>query len=272
MGVVIIHLLIVSYAWKAAEYRKEDIFERLGMTREQANDHIFRSLQQGRLYIPPSVISRRISLNSLLFDSKKQLIEDLGAYMKQYVLSEEFNTKYQQYRTKQAPQKQGDVEAGLDHIAEENRKQIKIFEQMAAAAKTPEEKARYEKDIQTWKERNKVYEDKNSAAYAKEKKNAEALKNLFEMANKNKQAELDNHFPADVKAMMRERLQRFLTLTADVDYNAVVKEDSYHKGRKVFANFFYEQKKPEWKLCYRLGKETTSYVRTFAQQWLKELK
>jgi hypothetical protein len=271
-GVVIIHLLLVSYAWKGAEYRREEIFDRLGITREQANDHIFRSLQAGRLYIPTSVISRRISLRSMLFDSKKQLIEDFGAYMKQYVLSEEFNTKYQQYRAKQAPQKQGDVDAGLSHIAEQYRKELNISEQMAAKAKTPEEKALYEKDVQKWKERLKPYEDKNSAAYAKEKKNAEALKNLFEMADKTKQTELDNRFPPEVKAMMKQRLESFLALSAGVDFNATLKEDSYVKGRKVFTNFFYEQKPADWKLCYRLGKETTDLVRAYARQWLQELK
>jgi hypothetical protein len=92
------------------------------------------------------------------------------------------------------------------------------------------------------------------------------------MANKTKQTELDNRFPPEVKAMMKQRLESFLALSAGVDFNATLKEDSYVKGRKVFTNFFYEQKSADWKLCYRLGKETTDLVRAYARQWLQELK
>jgi len=271
-GVLLAHLLMISYAWKAAEYRREEIFERIGTTREQLNDRIFVSLREGRLYMPASVISRRISFKSMLFDSKKQLLEDLGTYMKQYVLSEEFNTKYQAYRKTLAPRQQQDVEAGLDRIAEQYRKELATAERMLAASRTPEERASNEKWVQKWKDRLKPYEDKSSAAYAKEKKNAEALKGLYEMAGKTKQQQLDTRFPADVKEMVKQRLERFLTLSAEIDFNATLKDDGHVKDRKVFTNFFYEQKPADWKLCYRLGKETTNLFRAYAQQWLKELK
>jgi hypothetical protein len=40
----------------------------------------------------------------------------------------------------------------------------------------------------------------------------------------------------------------------------------------VFVNNDYERKPPEWKLCFRAGKEATAAARVFASDWLAELK
>jgi hypothetical protein len=82
-------------------------------------------------------------------------------------------------------------------------------------------------------------------------------------------ARWEKEHPADSKEIVKQRLQKFLDLTADVDYNAELKE-KYNK--KVFANPDYERKPQEWKMAFRAGKEVTETARVFVQQWLSELK
>ncbi len=60
-----------------------------------------------------------------------------------------------------------------------------------------------------------------------------------------------------------------LETTKDVDFNAKLTEQY---GKKRFVNPAYEAKSAEWKMAFRAGKEVTEVTRSFAQQWLNELK
>lgn len=72
----------------------------------------------------------------------------------------------------------------------------------------------------------------------------------------------------DPKVTLKARLQAFLDTTADVDFDA---ETESSGGLKRFVNEKYEAKPPEWKMCYRAGKEVTEAVRAFAKDWISEL-
>ena len=79
----------------------------------------------------------------------------------------------------------------------------------------------------------------------------------------------EKNYPADFSPVIKARLQKFLDLTKDVDFDAELKT-SY--GLKRFVNPTYESKPMEWKQAYRAGKEITAYARTFAENWLAEIK
>ena len=64
-------------------------------------------------------------------------------------------------------------------------------------------------------------------------------------------------------------LQEILDVTADVDYNAELKQGPKYK---VFVNPVYEKKSKDWKLAYRAGKQAVDAVRAAAQKWLGEIK
>ena len=68
----------------------------------------------------------------------------------------------------------------------------------------------------------------------------------------------------DVTETLRRRLTYFLDTTQDVDFGAKTAN-----GRFVDAT--NEAKPPEWKMCYRAGKEATDAARGVAESWLKEL-
>jgi hypothetical protein len=198
------------------------------------------------------------------------MIAELGQYVKGYVSSDEFRKEYESYRSAQlpfTPAKPGD---GLKRIEDENRKQLAKAEERLRLAR-PEDKAMYEKEVAFWKKQVAPYENHSSKEYAAQEKNAQALSDLFAMANKNKKQNFENNFPADVQDMIRLRLEAFLEMSATVDFQAALKKDEY-LDKMFFVNPQYERKPNEWKLCYRLGKETTETVREFAKEWLQELK
>jgi hypothetical protein len=247
-----------------------DILSELGMTEQEAKRNIWSSFEKSRIYLSSGILSKRVSLKTLAFTSRKELIKEFGKYVKQYVSSEAFSRQYDEYRAKQAPVAPTGVGQGLNRIEEENRKQLKYAEERLRMAK-PEDKPMYEKDVAFWKKQLEPYEDHNSKAYAAQQKNAQALQDLFAMANKNKKVEMDASFPEGANNMVRQRLQSFLELSASVDYNAALKKDLY-SNKMLFVNPDYERKPYAWKFCYRLGKETVDELRLFAKEWLAELK
>jgi hypothetical protein len=79
----------------------------------------------------------------------------------------------------------------------------------------------------------------------------------------------EKRLPADPRTLIARRLQEFLTLSQDVDFAAKLVPSG---NRMKFADPKYEGQRPEWKLCYRVGKEATSAARSAAQAWLASLK
>ena len=79
----------------------------------------------------------------------------------------------------------------------------------------------------------------------------------------------ETNYPVDYTPIIKARLEKFLDVTKDVDFNAELKT-SYNK--KVFVNPVYERKSTEWKQAFRVGKDVTAMARAFATQWLTELK
>ncbi|GAB3955991.1 hypothetical protein GCM10028805_44510 [Spirosoma harenae] len=85
--------------------------------------------------------------------------------------------------------------------------------------------------------------------------------------HRQQKAEFDAH--SDFRPLLKKRLQDFIALTETVDFEARL----IPMGRKQeFANPVYQRKPAEWKFLYRIGKEPVMEARTFAQQWLAELR
>jgi hypothetical protein len=81
-------------------------------------------------------------------------------------------------------------------------------------------------------------------------------------------AKWQQDYPDDPKPVVAKRLREFLQLSADVDYNATLKNLG---SASVFENPAYQAKPSQWKMCYRAGREATSAARTAVQAWLAEI-
>jgi hypothetical protein len=68
--------------------------------------------------------------------------------------------------------------------------------------------------------------------------------------------------------LIKQRLNRFLEISSDVDFNAQLKAAN---GLKKFVNEEYEQKDAVWRRCFRAGKPAVDVARSITQEWLKEL-
>ena len=71
----------------------------------------------------------------------------------------------------------------------------------------------------------------------------------------------------DPNVTLKRRLQSFLDATADVDFDAAIKGEG---SSRRFVDKQYEAKPPEWKMCFRAGKEASGAARAFAKGWLEE--
>ena len=65
-------------------------------------------------------------------------------------------------------------------------------------------------------------------------------------------------------------MKKYLEIESSVDYNAKTVKNNF--GKMVFVDEQYETKPADWKQCYRAGKEINDFGKSFAQQWLNELK
>jgi len=80
--------------------------------------------------------------------------------------------------------------------------------------------------------------------------------------------EWQDNYPADPKVIVARKLHDFLTMSADVDFDAQLVP---RNGKKYFANLNYEMKPAPWKFCFRAGREAVTAARNAATAWLKEL-
>ncbi|ULQ56063.1 hypothetical protein KJS94_15550 [Flavihumibacter rivuli] len=74
----------------------------------------------------------------------------------------------------------------------------------------------------------------------------------------------DNSIPEDPKQMVKKRLEKFMEVSATVDFDAAL------NGSR-FADPRYEAKPKEWKMCFRAGKEVVAAAREEVAKWLQEL-
>lgn len=75
-------------------------------------------------------------------------------------------------------------------------------------------------------------------------------------------------FPANPEVLVKKRLQDYLALVSTVDFSAKLSEPDNYKIQK-FVNPVYEKKSPQWKACYRAGKEVNDVFTSFVKEWLK---
>lgn len=268
---VICILSFFMVAMKAKE-KAEDIWQQLGLVLPDAQKNINNSIFDGKFYYFGAKNAKNIALGD-----RVAMVNNLVAYAKKYVNSQEFKATWKEYQDKRSevfrrnlPRKP--EEKSVEAIkAEEKQLLEKRLTAMEANLNSPNENVKRSATAQVAniKKEIQALDDPNNAT----------IKRKMDMANRNYQYQLkvyndamqnfETRFPSDPKPVIKQRLQEILNITADVDYTAELKEGE--KGQKLFVNPVYERKPAEWKLAFRAGKTATDAVRAAAQQWLKEL-
>jgi hypothetical protein len=81
-------------------------------------------------------------------------------------------------------------------------------------------------------------------------------------------ASWQHDYPADPNVAIARRLRDFLTMSADVNFDAKLVT---RNGGRTFADPAFEGKPDAWKMCFRAGRDATTAARAAAQTWLKEM-
>ena len=242
------------------------IWSQLGISENTALENIKRSFLEGYLYSYGASAAKKVAVND-----RVAIANDVLSYSKQYVNSTEFKKEYEKARVSSTPVKPADPKTKEEIQAERIASLKKSLEEGEKAMKTlPEDMKSAFLDVQQMlKDQIKEMEDPENDML---EMFAQGEKYTHENAMQQYEAAMSawhKNFPENPNLMIRSRLQKFLEVTSDVDYTAALKEEY---GLKKFVSPVYERKPDEWKMAYRCGKPVVESARTFARQWLTELK
>ena len=160
----------------------------------------------------------------------------------------------------------GTVDEELARQAAERKKGIdemrKSLDQMS-----PEMRKAMEAGIKEAEAANRKLES-DPQMVAMFRQGVEAQRAEDQEAYKGRLAAFERRWPADPKSLVARRLQEFLDISKDVDFDAKL----VPAGKLMrFADPRYEEKPPTWKLCFRSGREAVAAAREAAQAWLKAI-
>jgi hypothetical protein len=263
----IIFFCLGVVAFKTYERSASDVLKQLGVPDEIAKDAIWSSFSGGYFYFP-----HKPQLAQTPKGERAAIVQKIGAYAKSYSQTGDFAKKYQRYREQQKPQppeRPKTMEESRKAQKEEMQKSIRETEQNLKSIPADQQSAIKEL-IGTMKEQLKSLDDPSNPMFSKEIEDAQKQAYEAEMIeHRNRLTQWEKDYPTNSTPMITRWLTDFLEVSRDVDFNAKLVTGEH--SVKAFAKPEYETKSPNWKLCFRAGKETVEAGRAFAQQWLNEL-
>ncbi|HSK08540.1 MAG TPA: hypothetical protein VK911_03125 [Vicinamibacterales bacterium] len=238
----------------------------LGVSEARAKTEIVSSLADG--YVPVNLAARAFLAAPPA--TRAAMVKTAMAWAKGYTESAAFRAEYEQRRAADAPEPP-DAPGGVDEeLAAQKAQQRKQLEEARAnlANLPPELRKEMEAALKQIADQTAAM-DKDPQMAAMRRQGLEAQRADKERAYRDRVAAHERRFPADPRTLIARRLTEFLEMSKDVDFNAALAAGG--GGKRVFANAAYEEKPPEWKLCYRAGAEPVQAARAFAAEWLKSL-
>jgi hypothetical protein len=258
-------LLIGGSGGFIAAQSGSDILVKLGLEPASAKESIMASLASGSVYNDEAIEA----FKSLPVSARATIVQAGLGWIKTYVETAEFKTAYREFRDGKKPE----APAAQPSADEALKKQKADFEKQIAemrknmAALDAETRKTMEAGIQQMRAQME--------AMGKDPQQKELMGQMTEMARaedkKRYEEQLkawEEKFPNEPRVLIKRRINDFLAASADVDFSAKL---LLRGDKMVFANEEYEQKPPEWKICFRAGREATEAARAFAKSWLAEL-
>lgn len=241
----------------------KNVFDQLEMAEDEARAYIFGNIKEGNLSFPHSSV-----LKGLASGKRAGVVKELGDYIRKYCSSPEFLQAYKEARESAKPAAAADKTAKLKARLEEIKRDIASNEEgMKGAA--GDMKKLYEATIKMLKEEQQALLDPRNPQHSMYMSNLTEGNDMDASQYAEAMKEFEKEYPANAQILIKQRLQEFMALTADMDFDSKLVEKG---GRKRFADPKLEAKDETWKRCFRCGRETITAARSFAQEWLKELK
>ncbi|HYE54455.1 MAG TPA: hypothetical protein VD996_06410 [Chitinophagaceae bacterium] len=241
----------------------DGILKKLELSEREAQEAIFGNFTEGNLYFP-----RTSAMKKLALGQREQLVQELGAYIKNYVQSPQFAQQYQEARLAAKPEGPAEGADLLKSRIAQLEEDIKRAEEELKKT-TGDMRKLHEFSLKTMKDELKALKDPKDPRHKDYLEQAGEMNGFDEDNYKMQLEEYEKNFPPTVNQLVKTRLQEFLALTKDIDFNAKLIDKN---GKKVFADPALEAKDALWKRCFRAGPEAIKAARKFAQDWLASLK
>ncbi|HCY75401.1 MAG TPA: hypothetical protein DHV28_05730 [Ignavibacteriales bacterium] len=265
----IIVLVLGFTAGHIIDDKLKSLLQQFKIEEDNAKSNIFYAVSGPSFYIPNVKMLRDMAVGDRI-----SIIESTGKNIKDYVLSKEFTKKYNQLREDRkptAPEEPKYSEQLKNEARESTKNSIAEMEKSRLQA-AKDQQAIFDDIIKSLKQQLKDIDDPEKTMYKPEMD--EYIKQGYQMQMddyKNKVAEWEKEYPVDnPKPMIKKWINAFLDKSADINFDA--KTTKNKDGKLKFVDQQYEYKDSQWKLYYRAGKESVNAARTFAQNWLTELK
>jgi len=255
-------LVLFSFRMRSAA---DDLWAQLGLSKLKAEENIKASFLNGYLHYYGAKSAKNIALGN-----RGAVAKDLMEYSKQQLASESFRKEYEKIRASAKPVEYPYVPKEKEALRKEKiaelQKSIKDAEELVK--KMPEMEKTMRSTIDLFKQNVKDYADPNNEMIELFYQNELSIKSQREKTYADNMERWNEEYPAELKVLVKKRLQHFVSLAKTVDFNAQLKEVG---GKKKFVNPKYEGQSTEWKQVFRAGKEVVQPAIGFAEQWIKEL-
>lgn len=270
----ILNTIVISlFIFSSVAFVQSDVFNDLGVTKNETQDYILNGVTYGAVSIPEKA-------KKIPTANRPIIIKAIAAFAKSYVQTPLFKNQYGEWWKGQEPTKPQTPEqkvAERKHQEEEAKKQqaesLATTKKQMAETKDPAMKNMYKSVLDAteqsiaamqtpeYKEMMKKMMDVQTQVEAEEYKTK-----LVEYQTKLAKWQSEK----DPTVLVKANLQRLLTETEGIDFGAKLTTNQY--GQKIFVNEEYESKSGYWKQAFRAGKPTVDAARVIAKQWLSELK
>lgn len=243
----------------------DDFMKQLGISKTAADEKITNSVLGGSL----DGYGLKNAKN-IITGNRSQVTKDLLVYTKAYLASPAFAKEYQTLKENNKPKKdviKTPAEVKNEYIAGIKKMIADAENGMKAANSTM--KPVYEKMLAEGKKQLKDAESPDNKYLSAYEKNYPQMLTDHDARHESMIKEWESVYPADANQFIKRRLEEFLNVTSDIDFNA---ELTTKNGKKIFVNPAYEDKDSRWKMPFRAGREVVEPSRAFVQQWIEEIK
>lgn len=236
----------------------------LGITEGRAREAVFDSFVSGAV----SIAGKADVFTAASPQVRVAIVNAALTLARAFVESAEFPKRYADHRDANGPDPLPPPTSADDVLA----KQRANFEAQVEGMRkqfddvTPQQRKTLEEGFDTVRARFTEMEqgDARIALEAALKEQRTRQVQAYEVAVK----ELDAVYPADPRALVANRLRKFLDVSKDISFTAQLVE----RDKKMrFADAALEARPAEWKMLFRAGKPATDAARAFAQKWLADL-
>lgn len=242
-----------------------DFLKQLGLSEQEADDHIQKGFLSGYVNTHALQTARKIPLA----DHPVVVVAAIQ-YARKQTENTSFKAAYEKMRQQQKP-REVDLPLTPDSFRQSNiHNAEKALTEVETALKNASGDMKVMMQDLVRMAKETLNEAKNPAnGYVQlYKNNYQALLKEARDRQTTSLAEWNQKFPEAVPDFIRMRLEQFMRDTDGIDFDAKTQQ---RNGRKIFVEPAYEHKSRNWKLGYRIGSGAIQAARKSIQSWLNAL-